>query len=82
MAQQRNQASLMAQVNNLPAMWETQETRFHPWLGKIPWKRKRQATPVILPGKPQRQRLLGGYGPWGRKESDTTERLSHHYHLQ
>ena len=73
MAQQKNQASLMAQENNLPTMRETQETRFDPWLGKIPWKRKRQPTPVILPGKLHGQRSLVGYSPWGRKESEATE---------
>ena len=37
-------ASLVAQmVRNLPAM---QETKFSPWIGKIPWKRKWQLTPV------------------------------------
>ena len=30
----------------------------------------------ILPGKPHGQRSLAGYSPWGRQESDTTERLS------
>ena len=34
-----------------------------------------QPTPVILPGKSHGQRSLVGYSPWGRKESDTTERL-------
>ena len=29
----------------------------------------------ILPGKAHGQRSLEGYSPWGRKESDTTERL-------
>ena len=38
--------------------------------------RKRQPTPVPLPGKSHGQRSLVGYSPWGRKESDTTERLS------
>ena len=32
-------------------------------------------TPVLLPGKFHRQRSLGGYSPWGCKESDTTEQL-------
>ena len=32
-------------------------------------------SPVFLPGKSHGQRSLGGYSPWGRKESDTTERL-------
>ena len=50
--------------------------RFHPWVGKIPWRRKRQPTPVFLPGKSHGQRSLGGYGPWGCRESDRTERLN------
>ena len=26
--------------------------RFHPWVGKIPWRRKWPPTPVLLPGEP------------------------------
>ena len=29
---------------------------FNPWVGKIPWRRKRQSTPVFLPGKSHGQR--------------------------
>ena len=47
---------------------------FDPWVGKILWRRKWQPTPVLLPGK-SHGRSLVGYSPWGRKESDTTERL-------
>ena len=47
--------------------------RFNPWVGKIPWKRKWQPTPVFLPGKSHVQRSLVGYSPPGHKESDTTE---------
>ena len=47
-----------------------------PWVGKVPWRRKWQPTPVCLPEKSCRQRSLVGYSPWGRKESDVTERLS------
>ena len=46
--------------------------RFDPWVGKIPWKKTWQPTPVLLPGKSHGQRSLVGYSPWGRKESDTT----------
>ena len=53
---------------------------FNSWVGKIPWRRKWQPTPVFLPGKPHGQRSLVGYSPWGHKESDTTERL--HFHFQ
>ena len=64
---------LVAQmVKSLPAMWEI-------WVwsldGKMPWKRKWQPTPVFLPGEFQGQRNLVGYGPWGRKKSNTTEWL-------
>ena len=60
-------------VKNLPAV---QETRFDPWVGKIPWRREWLHTPVFLPGKFHGQRSLEGYSPWGRKESDTTEQLT------
>ena len=46
---------------------------FVPWVGKIPWRRKRQPTPVLLPGESHGWRNLVGYSPWGRKDSDTTE---------
>ena len=46
---------------------------FHPWVRKIPWRRKWQPTPVFLPGKLHRQRSLGSYSTWAHKESDTTE---------
>ena len=32
-------------------------------------------TPVLLPGRSHGRRIVVGYSPWGRKESDTTERL-------
>ena len=50
--------------------------RFHPWVGKI-WRRKWQPIPVFLPGKSHEWKSLEGYNPWGHKESDTTERLTH-----
>ena len=46
---------------------------FSSWVGKIPWKRKWQPTPVFLPGKFNGQRSLVGHSPQGCKESDTTE---------
>ena len=44
---------------------------FNLWAGKIPWRRERLPTPIFWPGE-----FHGLYSPWGRKESDTTERLS------
>ena len=59
-------------VKHLAAMWEF---RFDPWVRKIPWRRKWQPTPVLLPGKFHGWRSLEGYSPWGRKELDTTDLL-------
>ena len=43
---------------------------------ETPWRRKRQHTPVFLPGKSHGQRRLASYSPWGGKELDTTEQLN------
>ena len=65
--------SLVAQtVKRLSTM---RETGFDPQVGKMPWRREWQSTPVLLPGESHGQRSLVGYSPWRRKESDTTERL-------
>ena len=54
--------------NNPPVMWET---CFSSWVGKIPCRRERLHTPVFWPGE-----FHGLSSSRGRKESDTTERLS------
>ena len=46
---------------------------FDPWVGKIPWRRKWQPTPVFLPGESHGQRSLVGYSLWGCKELDLTK---------
>ena len=46
---------------------------FNPWVGKIPWRREWQPTPVFLLGESHGPRILAGYRPWGYKELDTTE---------
>ena len=62
-------AYLVAQlVKNLPAM---HRPGFDPWVGKIPRRRGSLPTPVFWPG--EFHRLCS---PWGRRESDTTERLA------
>ena len=47
-----------------------------PWVGKIPWRRNWQPTPMFLAGEFHEQRSLAGYSPWGHKESDMTEQLT------
>ena len=49
---------------------------FDPWVGKIPWRRAWQPTPVFLPGESHLQRSLVDCSPWGPKELDTTEWLT------
>ena len=45
-----------------------QETRFDPWVEKIPWRREWLHTPVFLPGEFHGQRHVVGYSPSGCKE--------------
>ena len=65
------------------SVWQCRSHRrleFKPWVGKIPWRRKWQSTPVFLPGESHGQRSLVGYSPWGCKESDTIEHTHTHTH--
>ena len=47
--------------------------------GRYVGRRKWQPTPVFLPGKSHGWRSAVDYSPWGRKESDMTERLHFHF---
>ena len=44
-------------------------------------RRQWHPTPVLLPGKSHGRMSLVGCSPWGRLESDTTERLHFHFSL-
>ena len=46
---------------------------FDPWVGKIPWRKKWQPTPVFLPGESHGQRSLVGYSLWSHKQSNIAE---------
>ena len=56
-------------------MQEMQETWVQSLGWEDPWSRKWQPTAVFLPEKFHGQRSLGGYSPWGHKESDMTEHI-------
>ena len=61
-------------VKNLPAnAGDVKRCGFDPWVGKIPWRRAWQPTPVFLPGGSHRQKNLAGYSPQSCKELDMTE---------
>ena len=49
---------------------------FSSCVGKIPWRRAWPPPPGLLPGESHGQRSLASCSSWGRKEPDTTERLS------
>ena len=48
---------------------------------ELQWRRQWHPTPEFLPGKSHGWWSLVGCSPWGRKESDTTERLHFHSSL-
>ena len=50
---------------------------FDPWVGKIPWRRAWQPTPVFLPRESRGQRSLVGCTPQGHKEMGTAEQRTH-----
>ena len=50
-------------VKKLSANAGDMRLKFDPWVGKIPWRRAWQPTPVFLPGESHRQRSLTGYSP-------------------
>ena len=54
-------------VKNPPAYaGDIRDSASNPWVGKIPWRRKWQPTPVFLPGESHGQRSLAGYSPRDR----------------
>ena len=53
-------AQSRTRLSDLEAVWE------------IPWSRKWQSTPVLLPGKSHGQKSPPGFSAWGHKESDMT----------
>ena len=54
--------------------------RLDPWVGKIPWRRKWQTSPVFLPWKSHRPRSLGGYRACGLREDMGTRLSDSHAH--
>ena len=49
---------------------------FDPWVGKTPWRRAWQPTPVFLSGESLGQRNLMGYSPWVAKSRTRLGQLS------
>ena len=60
--------NLISKYFNTSILQNTRRRQWHP-------------TPVLLPGKSHGWRSLVGCSPWGREESDMTERLHFHFAL-
>ena len=64
--------------------FQCRRRRFVSWVGKVPWRRKWQPTPLFFPEKKQKTKTWieepGGNSPWSHRESDMTEQLSAHAH--
>ena len=54
---------------------------FYCFIFKVKRRRRWYPTSVLLPGKSHGRRSLVSCSPWGREESDTTERLHFHFSL-
>ena len=50
-------------IKNPPANAGDIRDGFDPLVGKIPWRRVWQPTPVFLPGESHRKRSLASYSP-------------------
>ena len=74
--QKKKQKTKNKKQNHLPVQ-RCKRCGFDPRAREIPWRRAWQPTPIFLSGESHGQRSLAVYTLWGRKESDTTERLTH-----
>src|SRR5574341_185969 len=75
----KSQFSFQSQRKAMPKNAQT-TTQLHS-SHMLVWRRQWHPTPVLLPGKSHGWRSLAGCSPWGREESDSTERLHFHFSL-
>ena len=68
----RSRIKKLEREDRLAAVWR-QEIEAGSWENSL--------SLVLLPGKSHGRRSLVGCSPWGREESDTTERLHFHFSL-
>ena len=55
---------------------------FNPWVGKMPWRRKWQPTPVSLPGESRGQRRRESCSPWVARNQTRLKPHSTYTHNQ
>ena len=69
----------MLMVKNLPCQYRRYKKHgFDPWVGKSPWRRTWQPTPIFLPGESHGQRSLVDYSPSVAKNSIWLKWVSMH----
>ena len=73
--------SVKVTLLNHNMLWDATFEAFYDMLTTLYWRRQWHPTPVLLPGISHGWRSLVGCSPWGRQESDTTERLHFHCSL-
>ena len=70
----------MGKVTDCLECWQYGRSGFDPWVGKIPWRRTCQPTPVFLPGESPQAEEPSGLQSMGLQRAghdwDMTERLS------
>ena len=54
-------------LSGKPSTCQRRRSKFNPWVGQIPWRRKWQPPPIFLLGQSHGQTSLAGYSPWGCK---------------
>ena len=62
---------LLCRLSDKESTHQCRRHRFDSWVGKIPWRKKWQPTPVFLPGESHGQRSLAGLqsmGPWSQTQ--------------
>ena len=76
---QEDRASQVALLVKNPACQFRRHTinGFDPWIGKVPWRRAWQPTPVFLPANSYRQRSLAGYSPWDQSQTGLSTHTHH-----
>ena len=57
------------------SVWNAGDPGWIPESGRSYGEGNGKPIPVLLPGESHEGKSLVGYSPWGRKKSDTTERL-------
>ena len=68
-------------LSSKESAYQCRRCGLHPQVGKSPWRKKWQTTPVFLPVKSHGQRSLAGYSPWcgKRVRHDFVTKQEHHH---